>query len=426
MLPCNGQSARRHMRDMTEWQGRGIMAGCGAARCGPARDGETGMRVGSWMAPRMAALLAALLAAGCAPPLRPLQSLSDPEVQRVMRREQVQGLALATIENGQVAKVRVFGMRNAALGNALTPDTVLYGASLTKTAFAYMVLQLADEGRLDLDAPLSRLLPHPLPAYRLRPFDFSDLAGDARWQALTPRMLLAHGGGFANFRWLEPDGRLRLHVDPGTRYAYSGEGYMLLQLVIEQGLGLDVGQEMQRRVFDRFGMRRTSMHWRPEFADNVADGYGFDGAVQPHERRYRVRAAGSMDTTIADQAKLWAGIMRGDGLRPDTRAALTTGWLPIASRHQFPTFDAGETEWPQKLAAGLGVVTFEDRSGPGWFKGGHDDTAAAFVLCLETGQRCVVMLSNDVRAERIFPELGRQALGPDDMPWSWEFAWMDP
>jgi len=380
------------------------------------------MRLGAWMALGVAAVLAA----GCARPLRPLQSLSDPEVQRVMRREQVQGLALATIENGQVAKVRVFGMRNAALGNPLTPDTVLAAASLTKTAFAYMVLQLADEGRLDLDAPLHRLLRHPLPAYRLRPFDFSDLAGDERWRALTPRMLLAHGGGFADVRWLEPDGRLRLRADPGTRYAYSGEGYMLLQLVVEQGLGLDVGQEMQRRVFDRFGMRRTSMHWRPEFADNAADGYGFDGAVQPHERRYRVRAAGSMATTIADQAKLWAGMMRGDGLRPDTRAAFTTGWLPIASRHQFPTFGAGETEWPQKLAAGLGVVTFEDRSGPAWFKGGHEDTGAGFALCLEAGQRCVVMLSNDVRAERIFPELGRQALGPDDMPWSWAFAWMDP
>jgi CubicO group peptidase (beta-lactamase class C family) len=382
---------------------------------------EKRMRFGTWWV----AGVTVLTMAGCAPPLRPLQSLSDPEVQRIMRREQVQGLALATIENGKVARVRVFGTRNAALGLPLTQDTVMTGASLTKTAFAYMLLQLADEGKLDLDAPVTKLLPHPLPAYRERPFDFSDLANDPRWQALTPRMLLAHAGGFANFRWLEPDGHLRIHFDPGSRYAYSGEGYMLLQLIVEQGLGLDVEREMQRRVFDRFGMRNTSMRWRADFAENVADGYGFDGAVQPHERHYRVRAAGSMETTIADQAKLWAGIMRGDGLRPDTRAAFSTGWLPIASRHQFPTLAGADTEWPQKLAAGLGVITFEDRSGSGWFKGGHDDTTADFVLCLEAGQRCVVMLSNDVRAERLYPELGRQALGPDDMPWSWEYDWMD-
>ena len=146
------------------------------------------MRLGRWLA----LSVAAWTMAGCAPPLRPLQSLSDPEVQRVMRREQVQGLALATIENGQVARVRVFGTRNAALGQPLTPDTVMSGASLTKTAFAYMVLQLADEGKLDLDAPVTKLLPQPLPAYHVRPFDFSDLAGDPRWQALTPRMMPAH------------------------------------------------------------------------------------------------------------------------------------------------------------------------------------------------------------------------------------------
>ncbi len=379
------------------------------------------MRFGTWLTMGVAAMLAA----GCARPLRPMQSLSDPEIQRAMRREQVQGLAFATIENGQVANVKVMGMRNASLGQPLTPDTIMAGGTLTKAAFAYMLLQLADEGRIDLDAPVTKLLPHPLPTYRVRPYDFSDLAGDARWQTITPRMLLAHGGGLADYRWMEPGGRLRIHTDPGGRYAYSSEGYAILQLIVEQGLGLDVAREMRRRVFDRFGMRRTSMYWRAEYAENAADGYAFDGALQPHERRYRVRAAGSMETTIADQARLWAGIMRGDGLRPDTRAAFSTGWLPIASRRRYPAFDGPETAWPQKLAAGLGVVTFEDRSGPAWFDGGHDESTADFVLCLETGQRCVVMLSNDVRAERLFPELGRQALGPDDMPWSWEYDWLD-
>jgi uncharacterized lipoprotein YmbA len=59
------------------------------------------MRFGTWLTMGVAAMLMA----GCARPLRPMQSLSDPEIQRAMRREQVQGLAFATIENGQVAKV---------------------------------------------------------------------------------------------------------------------------------------------------------------------------------------------------------------------------------------------------------------------------------------------------------------------------------
>jgi len=369
------------------------------------------------------ACLAAALLAACATPQRPARSLADNEIQRVMRREQVQGLAMATIADGKVDKVRVFGQRNAALGAPLTDQTIMYGASLTKTAVAYLALQLADEGKLDLDAPLNRLLPQPLPFYRERPFDYADLQDDPRWKTITPRMLLTHGAGFANFRWLEPDERLRIHFEPGSRYAYSGEGYYLLQLIIERGLGIDLGDAMQQRVFDRFGMRRTSMHWRAEFSANVADGYAFDGSLQAHERRFRVRAAGSMDTTIGDQARLWAGIMRGEGLSPASRAALVKGWLPIVSAHQFPTLEPEQANWPQRLAAGLGVLTFEGRAGPGWFKGGHDEWTANMAVCLERGRRCVVFLSNDVRAERLYPELTRLALGETDMPWGWEYSW---
>jgi CubicO group peptidase (beta-lactamase class C family) len=126
------------------------------------------------MARMAVAGLVAVQLAACSPPLRPARTLADNEVQRVMKREGVQGLAIATIENGKVAKVRAFGTRNAALGLPLTPDTVMYGASLTKTAFCYMLLQMADEGLIDLDAPVSRLLPRPLPSYRDKPFDFAD------------------------------------------------------------------------------------------------------------------------------------------------------------------------------------------------------------------------------------------------------------
>jgi CubicO group peptidase (beta-lactamase class C family) len=367
----------------------------------------------------------ALQLAACSPPLRPARTLADNEVQRVMKREGVQGLAIATIENGKVARVRAFGTRNAALGLPLTPDTVMYGASLTKTAFCYMLLQMADEGLIDLDAPVASLLPQPLPSYRDKPFDFSDLGEDARWRSITPRMLMLHSGGFANFRWIEPDGKLRMHFDPGSRYAYSGEGFYILQMIVERGLGLDVTAEMQRRVFDRFGLKNTSLVWRAEFIENAAEGYAFDGTVQAHDRRFRPRAAGSMDTSINDQAKLWAAMLRGDGLRPDTRAAMSTAWLQIDTARQFPTLNPGEAAWPQKLAAGLGVVTFEDRSGNAFFKGGHDDWTANFVLCLETGQRCVVMLSNDVRAEKLYPELARLALGQTDMPWTWEYSWYE-
>jgi CubicO group peptidase (beta-lactamase class C family) len=371
-------------------------------------------------------LFAFLLSACAATPPAQAPIPSETEVAQLMQRENLQGLALAVIDDGQVRSVRSWGWRNAEKRLPLQTDTIMYGASLTKAAFAYMLLQLVDEGKLDLDAPLERLLPRPLPEYR-KPFDYADLAGDQRWRRITPRILLTHSAGFANFRWLEPDKKLRFHFDPGTRYAYSGEGMYLLQLIVEEGLGLDTNAEMQRRVFDRFGMRNTSMKWRPDFASNLADGYDENGKMEPHDERSNVRAAGSMDTSIEDQARLWAGIVRGDGLSPASRAAMAKGWLPITSRHQFPPFEEGSASWPQQLAAGLGVVTFQDRSGgAGWFKGGHNDTTANMVICLDAKRRCVVMLSNDVRAERIYPELARRVLGENDMPWAWEYNFVTP
>ncbi len=345
----------------------------------------------------------------------------DAEAQRLMKREGVQGMAVAVIDDGQVTHVAAYGRRNVGRDLPLTTNTIMYGASLTKTAFAYMVLQLVDEGKLNLDASVAKLLPRPLPEYD----DYTDLAGDERWRALTPRVLLTHTSGFANFRWLEADKRLQFHHAPGSRYGYSGEGFYILQLILEQALGLDVGKEMQTRVFDRFGMTNTSMAWRPDFAANLADGYGLDGSMEPHDERSGASAAGSMDTSIADQARLWAGIVRGDGLSAASRAELVRTQVPITSPHQFPTLMT-EIE-PRNaeigLAAGLGVVVFQDTTGPAWFKGGHNDFTGNMVVCLENRQRCVVMLANDVRAERIYPEIVRMILGETKMPWRWEYDW---
>ena len=371
-------------------------------------------------------VLSACVLSACAGMPPAANVVPDEEVRRLMAREQVEGLALAVIDGGVVTSVRTWGRRNVEKDLALTPQTIMYGASLTKTAFAYMLLQLVDEGRLDLDASVATLLPQPLPAYDTKPYDFSDLAGDERWRKLTPRILLTHSSGFANFRWVEPDRKLRFHFDPGARYGYSAEGMYILQLIVERGLGLDTEQEMQRRVFGRFGMRNTSMLWRADFAHNLADGYTIEGKMIPHDDRSRASAAGSMDTSIEDQARLWAGIVRGEGLSAASRAMLVRPQLPITSRHQFPSFAPDQVNWPQRLAAGLGLITFVDRSGPAWFKGGHNDSTGNMVICLESGKRCVVMLSNDVRAERIYPELARRVLGEMDMPWNWEYGWYQP
>jgi CubicO group peptidase (beta-lactamase class C family) len=343
-----------------------------------------------------------------------------------MQSTGAQGLAIAIIRNGAVTQVRTWGKRNAK-GDPLTPDTVMYGASLTKAVFAYTVMQLVEEGKLDLDTSIATYLPKPLPEYTGEEKKYAaweHLSGDERWRKLTPRILLTHSSGFSNFGFLESDGRLKFHFDPGSRYAYSGDGMILLQFVIERGLGLDLGKEMQQRVFDRFGMQHTSMTWRPDFAANLADGWKVDGSVEAHDERSKTRAAGSMDTTITDFARFAAAYVRGDGLLPASRAELTKAQLPIKTVSQFPSLQpiAPPAQQRKGLAAGLGVITFNGPMGHGFQKGGHNDSTGNTWICLDEQKSCVVILSNDVRAEALFPGIVKIVLGETGMPWSWEYG----
>ena len=357
----------------------------------------------------------------------PTAAAIDAELAAVLAATRARGLAIAVIRDGQVSHVRARGVRNAA-GDPLELRTIMYGASLTKAAFAHAVMQLVEAGTLDLDISIARYLPKPLPSYPTEDTyaPWGDLQGDERWRTLTPRMLLTHTAGFANFAFVEPDGKLRFHFDPGSRYAYSGEGFILLQFVIERGLGLDVGQEMQRRVFDRFGMADTSMTWRPSYAANLADGWQADGTIEAHDERSKVRAAGSMDTTITDMARLAAGYVRGDGLSPRGRAELTRAQRPLTTASQFPSLQPEIPPAARRadLAAGLGVIVFDGPQGRGFFKGGHNDSTANTWVCLERRRDCVVILSNDVRTEPAFPRLVAFVLGETGVPWTWEYGEM--
>jgi CubicO group peptidase (beta-lactamase class C family) len=258
----------------------------------------------------VAAMAACAVLSGCAglPAVKeagPIdQAALDRLVTQAMAGTGARGLAVAIVENGSVRLTRAYGVRNAA-GDPLTADTIMYGASLTKAAFAFMTLQLLDEGRLDLDQPLAALVPRPLADYsgaddRRAYGNWGDLPDDPRLSLITARNALTHSTGFANFAFLEPDGKLKIHFEPGSRYGYSGEGIMLLQFAIERGLGLSVRDEMDRRVFAPLGMTRTSLVWRDDFAGNLADGFATDGSVEAHDERSRPRAAGSMDTTWGD------------------------------------------------------------------------------------------------------------------------------
>ena len=369
-------------------------------------------------------LRSVLLAASAALALAaPAQAASDyrkldAEIDRLMVAGKIPGVAVAVVEDGKVTHVAARGFRDEK-GHPLSPDTIMYAASITKATFGYYVMMLVDDGKLDLDTPIADYLPKPLPDYP----QYADLAGDQRWRRITPRMLMTHSAGFPNFRWLNPDGKLDIKFDPGTAYAYSGEGINLMQFVIEQGLGLKVGDEIDRRIFKPLDMNRSSLVWRDDFAGNLADGIREDGKWEAHDDRSTVKAAGSLDTTITDLGRLSAAMVSGWGLSPKAAAERVKVSLPIVKAHQFPPFET--TRNPDNarigLGAAIGVIVHDGPQGHAFFKGGHNDITDNMLVCVEKGRRCVVILTNSGVGQRIIPSIVRATLGDTGMPWSWEY-----
>lgn len=380
------------------------------------------------MTPRWSAFLLPLFLAGtlAAAPVSikridgttiPVQEV-EAAVSRLMAAAHVTGLQVAILNDNRPVYVHSFGLRDVAKHEPLTPDTVMYGASFTKAAFAVLVMQLADQRLIDLDVPVYRYLEKPLPQYE----KYTDLATDDRWKLITARMLLSHTTGFPNFRWINDDQKLDIKFAPGSRYSYSGEGINLLGFVIESITKRPLDELMQERVFGPLGMTRTSMKWEPRFEENYALGYDEKGAVLGHSKRSNARAAGSMDTTISDYARFLSAVMAGRALAPRAQREMLKPQIGIYSVTQFPTprkETTGENRGIQ-LSYGLGWGLFVTPYGKAFFKEGHDDGWENHAVAFPDRKIAVILMSNSSNGDSIYRELLATLIGDTFTPWKWE------
>ena len=342
----------------------------------------------------------------------------DATVTRLMKAAEVPGVAIAIIDHGQIAFVKAYGFRDVEKQLPLTPDSVMTAASFTKSAFAYMVTQLVSEGRLDLDKPVYKYLPKPLPEYAA----YKDLAGDDRYQLITARMLLDHTSGFANWHSFEPDRKLRIHFQPGTRFAYSGEGIVLLQMVVETITGKPLEQLMEERVFRPLGMTRTSMVWQEKFETDYANGYDEYGRSLGPQKRKSAQAAGSMQTTVHDFARLVQAVMASRGLHKKSLDTMLSPQIRIYSKHEFPSL-ATETTHDNdaiRLSYGLGWGLYWGSYGEAFFKEGHDDGWRNYAVGFLGPKSGIVIMTNSSNGEGIFKELLETLLKDTSTPIEWE------
>lgn len=342
----------------------------------------------------------------------------------LMKSAKVSGLGLAIINQDKIVYEKTYGYKNIEARELLDTSTILSGASLSKAVFTYLCLALVQQGILDLDKPLYQYLDKPLPEYP----KWTDLAGDERWKIITARMCLSHTTGFPNWRFLDarigkfvPNGKLAIYFTPGSKFAYSGEGYALLQMVVEKMTGKGLEELAVKDVFEPIGMVRTSYLWQDRFENNYALGYDENNKPLEKKRWTNAGAAGSMETTLADYAKFIEYIMQKKGLNHQMYAQMLTPQLRIYSNRMFPTIsdDSTAENNPIALSTGLGWGFLSCPYGKAFFKGGHDDGWEHYNINFVDKGVSILLMTNSSNGESIFIELLEKIIGDKFTPWKW-------
>ncbi len=350
----------------------------------------------------------------------------DSKVKKIMDAANVHGLSLAILNKNKTVFIKSYGFKNKHQNTLLNNNTIVYGASFSKAVFGYLVMKLVEEKLIDLDMPLYTYLEKPVPEYEY----FSDLKNDDRWKLITARMCLSHTTGLPNVRWFHPTtgamdtlGVIKIYFTPGEKYAYSGEGFKLLQMTIEEITKKDIEELAQERIFRPLKMTRTGYTWHDWFGDNnVAVGHMDNGEIDLKKKRKEPVSGGSLVTTIADYAKFIAHVMQQRGMSKKSYLEMLSPQVAIHSKTQFPpiTIETTTENDAIHLSYGLGWGLLDCPNGKAFFKEGNGGAWKNYNINFKDKGISIIIMTNSENGEKIFQELIETVMGKTCIPWKWQ------
>lgn len=349
----------------------------------------------------------------------------DEKIRSLMQAANVQGLAVTIFNRNEPLYKKTFGYKRTDTKDTIHTNTNFYGASLSKPVFATLVMKLVEDGVLNLDKPLQTYLEKPI--YEYSPVkkwhdDYSDLKVDSLYKKITARMCLDHTTGFPNWRWDEPDEKLRIKYTPGSRYGYSGEGMVYLQVVLEHMFRKPLEEMMHQYIFDPLGMKMSSYTWQPAFENDYCVGHQADGKLYEKDKDNDARAASTLETTLDDYTLFTKAVLNNTLLKPATTKQMFTAQLRLKSVQQFGPWRFKDSTLNDgiSLSYGLGWVLLKSPYGTGAFKEGHGDGFQHYSIIFPAAGTGIIIMSNSDNAESIFKELLETAIGDRYTPWYWE------
>jgi CubicO group peptidase (beta-lactamase class C family) len=301
----------------------------------------------------------------------------DREVPTLLQKHAEPGIAVAFVDGCQ-AHVRTYGLASRQPARPVNADTVFNVGSVSKTFAAWTVMTLVERGLVRLDDPVDTYL---------RRWRMPQSTFDRR--AVTVRRLLNHTAGLSLrsasgvdrgpvlpslIDVLEGRGpdktAVQITGEPGGGFEYSGGGYGVLQLLVEDRTGEPFRQYARRAVFDPLGMSSTSFGWTPEAIERAAVPYLGDGSVHPLQEFPLSAAAGLVSTAGDMRAFLLAHCAAVDGgperhvLGPRILESMWTDGVKVPRFGQPVRYALGYSIFPG-WAAGSDIVG-HGGSNPGW------------------------------------------------------------
>ena len=280
---------------------------------------------------------------------------------------------------------------------------VFQAASLTKPVVAFGALQLALDQLLDLNAPASYYLPNGYKHFHSvlarSPSDPHDVVSRNALSRVSVAQLLNHTSGLPNWS----GGALAFESEPGERWGYSGEGFMLLQSVIEAVTGMELSAFFGEHVFAVLGMADTSLIWREDFAASEATGTSAFGRRQQIRFRSAVAAA-SLYTTASDYARFMSALLSND-------------------RHvSFALAKPTEVDSALGLQWGLGWGIERAPGGPYIWQWGNNPGYRSFAMASVTSKDGFVILTNSERGMPLAASVAHSILPADHN--AFRFSWV--
>lgn len=337
---------------------------------------------------------------------------------RIMQKYGIPGISVVLTQQESRRKqaqtlIYFLGVEDPDTGKPMDGNTVFSAGRLGQPVFAYMVMKLLTGRRFDIDIPLHKYLPKPIPDYQ----DYHDLRGDSRYKRLTASRILSHQSGLVNSRLTNPEHRLTFEADPGKGFRYSEEGYRLLQFVLEQRFGRSLNDLAEIVAFDRLSMKDSSFIFQSRFEGHLAK------PIKPED--FSENNASDKSETFFTTAKdynsfIWTVLYKGGTLdlgicapyfRPEVSVFSPTILEPPIPKEQLTI--------PKKLSWCLGWGTYHISQDMAYFIGDRLHGIECYATLFLSSMTAVTLFVAGNEQHSVTSLILREIIGDIETPLTW-------